>query len=284
MFAYGCGDGRRGLVNDDASSAQRKTCTHLLPPPVIGATAAASGATAAAPNHGEGVATDVSQPAGGATAVTSHPEVAHPQHRESLTPLLTGDDQRLHARKSAYKIGKWLGGGTFGAVHKAETSPGNYVAVKILKSEAWTNRRNKTAALREVYYLDKCLDHEVHVVQVLDVFLDKNPPQLHIVLELWGLSVTTYRIHKGYGRLAAQPTNHVRTLCRHLCTALSYMHERLGICHTDVKLDNILVVDAPGDLVNDIACKLADVGSAEEVCLLFTPAKWVGPIRSFFPM
>ena len=107
---------------------------------------------------------------------------------------------------------------------------------------------------------------------------------MNIVLEFWGLSGTAYRTHKGYGRREAQPTNHVRTLCLHLCTALSYMHERLGICHTDVKLDNVLVVDLHGDLVDDISCKLADVGSAEEVCLLFTPARRVGPIRPFFSM
>jgi len=53
------------------------------------------------------------------------------------------------------------------------------------------------------------------------------------------------------------------------------MHERLGICHTDVKLDNVLVVDLPGDFVNGISYKLADVGSAEEVCSLFTPARRV---------
>ena len=61
-------------------------------------------------------------------------------------------------------------------------------------------------------------------------------------------------------------------LCLHLCIALSYMHERLGICHTDVKLDNILVIDKLGSLVGDIACKLADVGNAEEVCSLITPS------------
>ena len=106
--------------------------------------------------------------------------------------------------------------------------------------------------------------------------LTKNP-QLHIVLELWGESGIDYREHKGYGRLDAQPTIHCRRLCEHLCRALSYLHTNLGYCHTDVKLDNILVIDKPGSLVDDIACKLADVGSAEEVCSLITPSSGGDP-------
>ena len=119
--------------------------------------------------------------------------------------------------------------------------------------------------MREIYVLERCLDHGVHIVKVLDVYMDKLPLQMHIVLELWGESGKDYRRHKGFGRLVAQPTNHVRTLVLHLCRGLSYLHDGLGICHTDVKLDNILVIDKPGSLVGDIECKLADVGNAEEV-------------------
>ena len=276
-----------GLSDTMQPMSKRPDCGYFIPLRIRGATAAASGATASTLDQCEGVTTDFAQPAGRATVVKSHPEVELtklPPIRESLTPLCCGPDDRLFDRRYAYKIGPKLGGGSHGEVRKAETSPGNYVAVKILKHPPWTNRANKMKAMQEVYWLERCLDHDVYVVQILDVFLDKSPPHLHIVLEFWGLSGTAYRTHKGYGRREAQPTNHVRTLCLHLCTALSYMHERLGICHTDVKLDNVLVVDLHGDLVDDISCKLADVGSAEEVCLLFTPTRWVGPIRSFFPM
>ena len=108
------------------------------------------------------------------------------QCSESLTPLLLGDEARLVERKGVYKIGKWLGGGSFGNVHKTETSSGNYVAVKILTPYAWSDAREKMKSVREVYLLERCLDHLVHLDKVLDVYLDKRPPQLHIVLELWG--------------------------------------------------------------------------------------------------
>lgn len=117
---------------------------------------------------------------------------------------------------------------------------------------------------REIYVLERCLDHDVHIVKILDVYLDQKPLRMHIVLELWGKSGTSYRRHKGFGRMEVQPTNHVRVLLIHVCRALLNLHSGLGICHTDVKLDNILVIDKPGSLDGDIECKLADVGSAEE--------------------
>ena len=95
--------------------------------------------------------------------------------------------------------------------------------------------------------------------------LTSAPPQMHIVLELWGESGTELRRHKGFGRLVPQPTNHVRTLLLHLRRGLSYLRRGLGMSHTNVKLANILVIDKPGSLVCDIECKLADVGSVEEV-------------------
>ena len=83
--------------------------------------------------------------------------------------------------------------------------------------------------MREVYTMERCLDHLVHALRVLDVYLAKYPPQVHVVLELWGESGVGYRARKGYGRLDAQPANHVRMLVLHVCRALSFLHHRLGM-------------------------------------------------------
>ena len=88
---------------------------------------------------------------------------------------------------------------------------------------------------------------------------------MHIVMELWGESGEKYRLRKGFGRLDPQSTTHVRTLLLHVCRGLSYLHRRLGMCQADVKLANILVIHKHGNTVNDIECKLVDVGSVEEV-------------------
>ena len=122
--------------------------------------------------------------------------------------------------------------------------------------------------MKEIYILGRCTDHDVHIFRVLDVLLGRKPRQMHIVMELWGESGEKSRLRKGFGRLDPQSTTHVRTLFLHLCSRLSYLHRGLGMCHTDVKLANILVIDKKGSTVNDIECKLADAGSVEEVSAL----------------
>jgi hypothetical protein len=44
-----------------------------------------------------------------------------------------------------------------------------------------------------------------------------------------------------------------------------------------VKLANILIIDKFGGFVNDIECKLADVGSVEEVTSLLSPSRTGNP-------
>ena len=160
-----------------------------------------------------------------------------------------------------YTIGERLSGGTSDTVYRAiiQDTTG---AVAILGVDSWTN---KLATLLEVYTLERCLDHHVHAVRILDISLDRHPPQVHVVMELWGLSGDDYRESKGYGREDAQPANQVRRLLLHLCRALPFLHHGLGFAHTDVKLANILVIDTPESLIGDIDCKLADFGSVEEV-------------------
>ena len=45
------------------------------------------------------------------------------------------------------------------------------------------------------------------------------------------------------------------------------------MCHTDVKLANILIIDKVDCLEKGIECKLADVGSVEEVTALLSPSR-----------
>jgi serine/threonine protein kinase len=162
-------------------------------------------------------------------------------------------------------------------VHKTKSPTGIDVAVKILQQDAWKDDKAKQRTMKEIYVLERCSDHDVHIVRVLDVFLDNHHRQMHIVMELWGESGETYRRRKGFGRLEPQSTTQVRTLLLHVCRGLSYLHFGLGMCHTDVKLANILIIDKFGGFVNDIECKLADVGSVEEVTSLLSPSRTGNP-------
>ena len=58
-------------------------------------------------------------------------------------------------------------------MYKTETSLGTYVVVDILKASAWGDARDRSKAVREVYLMERCLDHLVHLVKILDVYLDK---------------------------------------------------------------------------------------------------------------
>ena len=164
-------------------------------------------------------------------------------------------------------------GGSFGAVYKTKSPAAIAVAVKILDKDAWKDDKAKQRTMKEVYTLERCSDLDVHIVRVLDVFLDPKARKMHIVLELWAESGEIYRRRRGFGRSDSQSTTHIRTLLQHLCRALSYLHGGLGLAHTDVKLANILIIDKFGSFVNDIECKLADVGSAEEVTALYFPSR-----------
>ena len=127
--------------------------------------------------------------------------------------------------------------------------------------------------MKEVYVLERCSDLDVHIVRVLDVFLDTKARKMHIVMELWGESLESYRRRQGFDRVDSQPTPHIRTVLLHVCRALAYIHRGLGMCHTDVKLANILIIDKADRKENSIECKLADVGSVEEVTALLSPSR-----------
>ena len=224
------------------------------------------------------VSTGVSTPVASDAPTDHHrpwfpPSARHTKFVESLTPLLFGQDDALVSRSQGYEIGSYLGGGSYGAVYQAISPTGEDVAVKILHKDAWGKLPERQRTMREVYVLERCSDLAVHIVRVLDVFLDDKARHMHIVMELWGESLESYRRRQGFDRVDSQPTTHIRTLLLHVCRALSYLHRGLGMCHTDVKLANILIIDKVDRKETGIECKLADVGSVEEVTAILSPSR-----------
>ena len=126
------------------------------------------------------VSTGVSTPGVGRATTDHHrpwfpPSIHRTHFVESLTPLLFGHDDRLASRSRGYKIGVYLGGGVFGAVYKAISPTGEDVAVKILQKDAWGKMPERQRTMNEVYVLERCSDLDVHIVRVLDVFIDNKP-------------------------------------------------------------------------------------------------------------
>ena len=260
----------------------KECCKYFLPLSIEGASAGdviSVGSQPFVSPHSVGkVSTGVST-SGVGSATTDHhrpwfpPSIHRTHFVESLTPLLFGHDDHLVSRSRGYKIGVYLGGGSYGAVYKATSPTGEVVAVKKLNNDAWDKLPARQRTMKEIYILERCSDLDVHIVLVRDVFLDRKGRQMHIVMELWGESLASYRVRQGFDRVAPQSTTHIRTLILHVCRALSYLHRGLGMCHTDVKLDNILIIDKVDCLEKDIECKLADVGSVEEVTAILSPSR-----------
>ena len=271
-----------GLLSCLRPQNDKESCKYFLPLSIEGASAGdviSVGSQPSVLSQSVGkVSTGVSTPGVGSATTDHHrpwfpPSIHRTHFVESLTPLLFGHDDLLVSRSRGYKIGEYLGGGSFGAVYKAIDPTGEDVAVKILHKDAWDSMPERQRTMKEVYVLERCSDLDVHIVRVFDVFLDNNPRKMHIVMELWGESLESYRCRQGFDRVDPQSTTHIRTLLLHVCRALSYLHRGLGMCHTDVKLANILIIDKVDCLEKGIECKLADVGSVEEVTALLSPSR-----------
>ena len=119
----------------------KESCKYFLPLSIEGASAGDGISVGSQPSvlskSVDKVSTGVSTPGVGCATTDHHrpwfpPSIHRTHFVESLTPLLFGPDDLLVSRSRGYKVGEYLGGGSFGAVHKAISPTGEDVAVKIL--------------------------------------------------------------------------------------------------------------------------------------------------------
>ncbi|XP_072988403.1 uncharacterized protein [Typha latifolia] len=141
-----------------------------------------------------------------------------------------------------YVAQRKLGWGQFSTVWLAyDTLCQRFVALKIQKSAP----EFAQAALHEIELLS-AITRRGHlnsncIVQLLDNFKHSGPNGQHLclVFEFLGdslLRLIQYNHYKGIG------LNKVRDICRSILLGLDYLHRELGIIHTDLKLENILLV------------------------------------------
>ncbi|KAM7250439.1 hypothetical protein ACFE04_022322 [Oxalis oulophora] len=144
-----------------------------------------------------------------------------------------------------------VGTGSFGVVFQAKCrETGEIVAIKkVLQDKRYKNRELQIMQM---------LDHP-NVVSLKHCFFsttDKEELYLNLVLEY--VPETVNRIARNYSRINQRmPLIYVKLYTYQICRGLAYIHNRIGICHRDIKPQNLLVNPHTHQL------KLCDFGSAK---------------------
>eukprot|EP00850_Spirogloea_muscicola_P007422 SM000037S13557 [mRNA] locus=s37:603789:606690:+ [translate_table: standard] len=151
----------------------------------------------------------------------------------------------------SYSAERVVGNGSFGVVFQATCiESGETVAIKkVLQDKRYKNRELQIMRL---------LDHP-NIVALKHCFFsttDKDELYLNLVLEF--VPETVYRIAKHYNKMNQRvPLLYVKLYTYQICRALAYIHNGIGVCHRDIKPQNLLVNPITHQL------KLCDFGSAK---------------------
>eukprot|EP00250_Pteridium_aquilinum_P016407 c23090_g1_i1 orf=596-2020(+) len=151
----------------------------------------------------------------------------------------------------SYMAERVVGTGSFGVVFQAKCiETGEMVAIKkVLQDKRYKNRELQIMQM---------LDH-TNIVSLRHCFYsntEKDELYLNLVLEY--VPETVYRVAKHYSRANQRmPLIYVKLYTYQICRALAYIHSGLGICHRDIKPQNLLVNPHTHQL------KLCDFGSAK---------------------
>lgn len=148
-----------------------------------------------------------------------------------------------------YKILKMLGKGSFGKVYMAsQVLTNRVVAIKCLDKKAVKEDNRKNKILHELLMFKSLADHP-NVTQIYEVF--ENKKYFFFVME-YASGGDLLQLMKRKNRL----TEHAaRGIFIQLVRGLKYIHSK-GILHRDIKLDNILLIEADGD----VKAKICDFG------------------------
>nr|CAA50212.1 protein kinase [Drosophila melanogaster] len=153
----------------------------------------------------------------------------------------------------SYTDTKVIGNGSFGVVFQAKLcDTGELVAIK----KVLQDRRFKNRELQIMRKLEHC-----NIVKLLYFFYSSGEKRdevfLNLVLEY--IPETVYKVARQYAKTKQTiPINFIRLYMYQLFRSLAYIHS-LGICHRDIKPQNLLLDPETAVL------KLRDFGSAKQL-------------------
>ncbi|CAI9778828.1 unnamed protein product [Fraxinus pennsylvanica] len=151
----------------------------------------------------------------------------------------------------SYMAERIVGQGSFGVVFQAKClETGETVAIKkVLQDKRYKNRELQTMRL---------IDHP-NVVSLKHCFFSttkKDELYLNLVLEY--VPETVHRVIRHYSKMNQRmPMIYVKLYAYQIFRALAYIHGSIGVCHRDIKPQNVLVNPHTHQL------KLCDFGSAK---------------------
>jgi glycogen synthase kinase 3 beta len=157
----------------------------------------------------------------------------------------SGNNKRI----KSFSTEKVVGNGSFGVVFLASShETGEKVAIK----KVLQDRRFKNRELQIMRMVDHC-----NVVRLKHCFYTTADDELFLNLVLEYVPDTVYRISKHYAKQGQRmPLPYIRLYVYQMCRALHHIHQK-GICHRDIKPQNLLVNSQSHEL------KLCDFGSAK---------------------
>ncbi|KAL3624478.1 Shaggy-related protein kinase theta [Castilleja foliolosa] len=168
-----------------------------------------------------------------------------------ITVISVGGQNGQPKQTLSYMAERVVGTGSFGTVYQAkclETS--ETVAIKkVLQDKRYKNRELQVMRLL----------NNPNVIQLKHSFYsttEKNEMYLNLVLEY--VSETVHKASRHYSKVNQyMPMLFVQLYTYQICRAVNYIHRVIGVCHRDIKPQNLLVNPHTHQL------KLCDFGSAK---------------------
>eukprot|EP01128_Nolandella_sp_AFSM9_P010708 TRINITY_DN743_c3_g1_i1.p1 TRINITY_DN743_c3_g1~~TRINITY_DN743_c3_g1_i1.p1 ORF type:complete len:357 (-),score=73.86 TRINITY_DN743_c3_g1_i1:82-1152(-) len=165
-----------------------------------------------------------------------------------MDPRSSRDRLIIEANGVSYECVGRSGKGSFGVVYKAISTDNTVVAIKrVLQDPRYKNRELQ---------IMKIIVHP-NCVRLLNSFYERSKGEVFLNLVLPYVPRNLYEVCMSYVKNDERmPIYHIKLYIYQLCRSLSYVHS-LGICHRDIKPQNMLI-DPDTQML-----KLCDFGSAK---------------------